>query len=286
MAQIGGCANGRNSRLDNYRRYMVARGYAATTMSARLSVADDWLRWRRGDIEASYTDVERWAAARGVGPATTRNLHVALRAFYRWAMRDGLTRHDPTALADRPRVPANLPRPAAEHDIARAIAVADVDLRAMLALMACAGLRCVECSRLDWCDVDLHAGTIIVDGKGHRERMIDLSPDVLRALAELAVATPSRDGAVFVGHAGRRLSSARVSQRVSRAFRAAGVTARAHQLRHRAATQALRQPGADLLAVRDLLGHANVATTQVYTAVVPGRTAATSRALRLPTSAA
>jgi site-specific recombinase XerD len=61
---------------------------------------------------------------------------------------------------------------------------------------------------------------------------------------------------------------------------------RAHQLRHRCATTALAQPGADLLAVRDLLGHASVATTQVYTAVSPGRTAATSRALRLPTTAA
>jgi site-specific recombinase XerD len=286
MAQIGGCANGRNDRLDNYRRYMVARGYAATTMSARLSVAADWLAWRRGDIEAAHTDVERWAASRGVGPATTRNLHVALRAFYRWAMRDGIVRHDPTQLADRPRVPAYLPRPAAGHDIARAIDGADVDMRAMLALMACAGLRCVECSRLNWRDVDLLAGTVIVDGKGHRERMIDLSPDVLRALAHLALATPSRDGAVFVGHGGRRLSSASVSQRVARLCRAAGVTARAHQLRHYCATMALRQPGADLLAVRDLLGHASVSTTQVYTAVVPGRTASTSRALRLPTSAA
>ena len=286
MAQIGGRATGRNDWLDNYRRYMVARGYASTTMTTRLSVAADWLAWRRGDLEAAHTDVERWAASRDVGPGTTRNLHVALRAFYRWAMRDGLVRHDPTQLADRPKVRAYLPRPAAEQDIARLLDGADVDMRAMLALMACAGLRCVECSRLDWADVDLHNGTVIVDGKGHRERMIDLSPDVVAALTVLAVATPSRAGAVFVGHAGRRLSPARVSQRVSRAFREAGMTARAHQLRHRAATQALRQPGADLLAVRDLLGHANVSTTQVYTAVVPGRTAATSRALRLPTSAA
>jgi integrase/recombinase XerC len=210
-----------------------------------------------------------------------------LRAFYRWAQRDGIVRHDPTSLADRPRVPAHLPRPAAERDIARAIDGADVQVRAMLALMACAGLRCVECSRLNWRDIDFATATVVVDGKGHRERMIDLSPDVTRALALWGVAVDGPlEGAVFVGQGGRRLSPARVSQRVAAVFRAAGMTTRAHQLRHRAATQALRQPGADLLAVRDLLGHANVSTTQVYTAVVPGRTASTSRALRLPTSAA
>jgi site-specific recombinase XerD len=278
---------------------MVARGYAAATVSARLSTAADWLTWRRGQIEAVHTDVERWAASRGVGPAATRNLHVMLRAFYRWAMRDGLTLHDPTQLADRPRVPAHLPRPASDVDIGRALDGADVQVRAMLALMACAGLRCVECSRLDWYDVDLAAATVIVDGKGRRERMIDLSPDVVAALAVLAAHRASGEiaannirgtftlhGPVFVGAGDRRLSPARVSQRVAAVFRAAGTPTRAHQLRHRCATTALAQPGADLLAVRDLLGHASVATTQVYTAVSPGRTAATSRALRLPTTAA
>jgi integrase/recombinase XerC len=270
---------------------MVARGYAPTTITARLGVAGDWVQWRHGRLEAAYTDVERWADGRGVGAASTRNLHVMLRAFYRWAMRAGHVAADPTQLADRPRVPARLPRPAPEHDIARVYAASDVQVRAAIALMACAGLRCVECSRLDWSDVDLRAATVIVSGKGQRERLIDLSPDVTRALATLAMAAPPfssccqtsgvQGGAVFVGQGGRRLSPARVSQWIARAFAAQGLTTRAHQLRHRCATMAL-QESADLLAVRDLLGHANVSTTQVYTAVVPGRTAATSRALRLP----
>jgi len=89
-------------------------------------------------------------------------------------------------------------------------------------------------------------------------------------------------GAVFTGPTGARLTAARVSQRVSRGFVAIGSSTTAHQLRHRCATQALQQPGVDLLAVRDLLGHSSVATTQVYTAVVPGRTAAASRALSMP----
>lgn len=265
-----------------YRTYMVRRGYARGTIRTRVSVARDFAA-HHVVATATWRDVEAWAARRCLSAGSTRNLLVNLRAFYRWAIRDGLAVTDPTQLADRPAVPQRLPRPATERDIAGLLAVADVQLHAVIAMMACAGLRCVECSRLDWTDVDLRAATVIVNGKGQRERLIDLSQDVVRALAELALATPGRRvGAVFVGPLGRRLSPARVSQLVARAARAAGVDVRAHRLRHRCATQALQQPGADLLAVRDLLGHASVSTTQIYTAVIPGRTAATSRALRLP----
>lgn len=287
MSQASGCDTGRVD-LDAYRRYMRGRGYARGTIWQRLSVAQAWVELRGGDLEgATHRDVERWVTARGLSAESVRNVLVNLRAFYRWAQREELCRHDPTALVDRPATARRLPRPAPDHDIARLLEAADVQLRALLALMACAGLRCVECSRLDWIDVDVRAATVIVNGKGQRERLIDLSGDVVRAVAELAVATPGRRvGAVFVGPSGRRMSPARVSQFVGRAFAAMGSSTRAHQLRHRCATMALQVPGADLLAVRDLLGHASVSTTQVYTAVVPGRTASTSRALRLPRSAA
>ena len=261
---------------------MRGRGYAHNTTWARLAVARDWVG-RHPELVATYRDVEAWIAARALTPGSTRNLLVNLRALYRWAMREGYTGHDPTMLADRPAVPARLPRPAAERDIAALVARSDTQLSALVALMACAGLRCIEASRLDWRDVDVPAATVIVNGKGQRERLIDLSPDVVRSVAALRLATPGRPiGAVFVGPTGRRMSPARVSQRINRAFRALGSSTTAHQLRHRCATMALQQPGVDLLAVRDLLGHASVSTTQIYTAVIPGRTAAASRALRLP----
>ena len=104
----------------------------------------------------------------------------------------------------------------------------------------------------------------------------------MRALAGHALARAGRRvGAVFVGPTGRRMSPAAVSMYLARAFRRSGSTVRAHQLRHRCATTALAHCG-DLLAVRDLLGHSSVATTQIYTAVIPGRTAAASRALTMP----
>jgi site-specific recombinase XerD len=263
--------------LRQYRAYMRRRRYAAETIWARASVARDWLR--RGDWRsATFADVERWLAERDVSPASERNLITNLRAFYRWAMREGLTDRDPTLLVDRPRMPRRLPRPARDDHIAEVLAGADAQLAAMIALMACAGLRCVEISRLDWCDVDLEQGRIVVMGKGMKERSLELAADVVRMLAELeGVAGP-----VFTGARGGRLSPARVSQRVCKAFHDAGYATVAHQLRHRCATTALRLDGVDILVVRDLLGHASVSTTQIYTAVVPGRVATVLRMLDLP----
>ena len=151
--------------LDSYRRYMRGRGYARGTVWSRLAVARDWLAYA-GRLDVDHRAVEQWAADRGLTPASTRNVLVNLRAFYRWCQREGLAVGDPTTLADRPALPRRLPRPAADRDIATVNRTAGPQLAALLALMACAGLRCIECSRLDWADVDLVAATVIVNGKG------------------------------------------------------------------------------------------------------------------------
>jgi integrase/recombinase XerD len=262
---------------------MRSRHYAPTTITPRLSVARRWIRTHPDLAAPTHHDVEQWLMKRGLAPSSTRATLVCLRAFYRWALREGLTDRDPTTLVDRPHVPARLPRPAPDREIARLVATGDVQLRALIALMACAGLRCIECSRLDWRDVDLAAGTVIVMGKGMQERLISMSPDTVRALAELRLAAAPDHDAVFIGGSGRRMRTWRISQLVNQAFRALGYTTTAHQLRHRCATAALALPGVDIMQVRDLLGHASVSTTQIYAALAPGRTAATSRRLSLPT---
>ncbi len=267
-------------RLHGYLLHMRQR-YASDTVGPRYAVAGEWLELHPDPSAATWRDVDDWTRSRGLAPSSTRALLVCLRAFYVWLQREGLAVGDPTVLATRPRVPARLPRPAPDRDIARLLRTDDVQLRALFGLMACAGLRCVECSRLDWRDVDLEQATVIVNGKGQRERLISLSSDVTTALRALRLASMSR-GAVFVGPSGRRMANYRISQRVNQAIHAAGFACTAHQLRHRCATAALQVPGADLLAVRDLLGHASVSTTQIYTACLPERTAATSRALQFP----
>lgn len=256
---------------------MIRRGYARETIWARCSIASQWterLEWQR----ATFRDVEEWLAERQLSPGATRNLVANLRAWYRWAMREGFCEIDPTLMVDLPRLPRRLPRPARDEHIGQVLAEVDPELAAMIGLMAGAGLRCVEVSRLDWCDVDLEHGRVVVMGKGMKERTLELAPAVVQLLAAL----DGTDGAVFRGTRGGRLTPARVSQVVCAAFRRGGYGTVAHQLRHRFATCALQAPDADLLAVRDLLGHSNVATTQIYTLTVPGRSAKVSRAVDLP----
>lgn len=263
--------------LRAYRGYLVRRRYAPGTIAARIAAARKWVAdvdWQACD----FREVERWVSEHRITAHSQRNVIGYLRAFYRWALREGLVEHDPTALVDAPRLPRLLPRPARDEHVAHVLAGADVELSAILGLMAGGGLRCCEVAGLRWSDVDLAAGSVHVLGKGSKERVVFLGADVLALVAGV----DGVDGPVFPSVHGGHRSAARVSQMVCRAFRAAGYATTAHQLRHRAATAALAVPGADLLAVRDMLGHSSVSTTQGYTAVVPGRCAETSRAVRLP----
>ena len=272
MAQVDGAV------LDDFRQYMRRKGYAMTTIRHRLRIAREWTgsyEWERG---VTFRDVERWLARRPVSRPTQRTHLVALRAWYWWALREGLCEHDPTALVDGPRLDRRLPRPAREVDITMVLAGVGPQMAAMIAVMSCAGLRCCEVARLRWEDVDLAGGSIFVFGKGSKERRVWLDAAALALLAAL----PGTDGPVFPGRFGNARAPDQVSRLVSRAFRRCGSTATAHQLRHRCATVALVESGGDLLAVRDLLGHASVATTQQYTALVPGRVEAIGRRVGLP----
>lgn len=265
--------------LHAYLRYMRRRRYSRETIWARRAVARDWLGHIGDDwATATFEDVEDWIGGLDVCAATARNRLTNLRAFYRWALRQGLVTADPCRLVDRWPVPQRLPRPARDDQIVAVLGEVDARVGAMVTLMACAGLRCCEVSRLDWSDVDLERGRLTVNGKRSRQRMIDVSDDVVRAVAGL----DGVEGPMFCGVKGGRLSAERVSQTVCRAFHSAGFATTAHQLRHRCATTALAMPDADLLAVRDLLGHSSVATTQIYTAITPGRVASISRAMHLP----
>lgn len=268
--------------LVDYRRYMAGRCYARGVIAQRMSVARDWLARHPNVAAVGYRDVERWLAERDVAAVSQRNLLVNLRALYRWLQREGLAGTDPTALVDRPRLARRLPRPAAERDVEAVERLDDVELHAAVTIMAGCGLRCVEVSRLDWGDVSFAERTVIVLGKGSRERLVDMPADVVRTLAAWRIASRGA-GAVFCGPSGRRRSPAAVSMWIRRAFRAAGCpTTTAHQLRHRCATVALQLDGVDILDVRDMLGHATVATTELYCQVLPGRTARIAAGMHVP----
>ena len=246
--------------LAQYRRAMVRRNFAPGTIDKRIGevrawldyAGDGWVTAGRADIEAS---LDRRSLSARSRYASISHLH----SFYKWAQREGFTAHDPTALIERPRLPAPLPRPMPELAVEVALTTATGEIRTMVALMAWAGLRCCEVAALDWTDVDLIARKMHVTGKGSRDRVIAISP---RLRAELA-ALEGSSGPVI----GRVCTPCRVSQLVNEHLRACGIERHtAHSFRHRKLTHLCDQTG-DVLAVQHYAGHASVATTQMYVQV-------------------
>lgn len=212
--------------------------------------SDPW-QVTTGDLRA-YILAHKWS------PSTVKSFRSTLREFYQWALLEELTDRDPARLLPRTRVPAGGPRPASDEALNTAMERADDRVRLMLRLAAQAGLRCREIARVRGEDViaDLTGWSLRVEGKGGRERLVPISDDLARDIIPF-------DGYVFVGQEDGHLSAAYVSKLISRAM--PGATA--HQLRHRYATRAYQLGGQDIRAVQELLGHASVATTQIYTAV-------------------
>jgi integrase/recombinase XerC len=229
-------------------------------------------------------DVRRFLSARH-GHASAASLGrklAALRAFFRFLVREGVLEADPSAGIPAPRAPRRLPRPLAVDDCqqlmrpaAEADAAAECRDAALAELLYGAGLRVGELVALDVRDVDLVRGEVRVSGKGGKERVVPLPAAAREALAAWLEAR-RRPGVLgeplFValrarrGEAPRRLDPRDVRRRLARRALAAGLADRVHPHRHSYATHLLDM-GADLRAIQELLGHASLSTTQKYTAV-------------------
>lgn len=210
-----------------------------------------------------------------LGPATIGKELSAIRAYSRWCMRAGLRHDDPTIEVERPKRCDPIPRSLSGRDLRKLEAILDRPLpsldrksarrqardKRIILLMLYAGLRLMEVAELSWRDVDLDAGTIVVHGKGGRERVITVHERLARNLAE----TPEEKqrGAV-AGHAnGKHLSYKSIPHTFNRYLAAEGLDISAHQLRHTYATQLLRH-GAEIRTIQKLLGHASLETTARY----------------------
>ena len=208
------------------------------------------------------------------------------RSFYRWLRLQGLMQDDPLANVRGPKQGRRLPHVLGVEDITALIAAADGDRpadlrdRALLELMYACGLRVSEAASADVPLLDLEQRTLLVRGKGNKERMVLMGEPARRA-----VATYLRDGrprllrargraehALFVNRSGGRLSQRRIQLIVRKYALAAGIDARVHPhlLRHTFATHLL-DGGAELRVVQELLGHANPNTTQIYLHVTEER---------------
>lgn len=240
-------------------------------------------RFLRDDGARSWAEVEpdrvqRFVAhehRRGLGGRSLARALAAIRALYAWLLREGLAARDPAADIRPPRAARPLPHTLEVEEVERLLAVPTADTRgcrdrAMLELFYSAGLRLAELAAVDVAAIDLGEGTVRVTGKGQRERIAPLGRPARRALADWLRArldwAPADEPALFVTARGARLSRRAVQDRLAHWARRLGLPRHVHphMLRHSFATHLLESSG-DLRAVQELLGHADIATTQVYT---------------------
>ena len=235
----------------------------------------------------SPQDVRAFMAARraeGVGGRSLMRTLAGVRSFAKFLERDGRGKVGALAAVRAPKVPKTLPKPLA---IANAKRVTDADVRAgeerepwvlardaaVLALLYGSGLRISEALGLKRDDAPLpgRGDAITVTGKGNKQRMVPLLPQVAQSIADYVSICPYNlpaDGPLFVGARGGPLSPRIVQLVMERLRGVLGLpdSATPHALRHSFATHLLAR-GGDLRAIQELLGHASLSTTQIYTAV-------------------
>lgn len=269
------------------------RGRAATTLTAYRRDLRSYARWldARGVAVTAVEepDVIAYIGAlrtRGLSPASVARSLVPVRALHRFLTEEGRVAVDPAAHVERPRVPRGLPKALTEPEIERLLQapVGDSPVarrdRAMLEVLYGTGVRVSELVGLSLGDVDLDAGLIRAFGKGSKERIVPVGGHATRALVawlgeggrpQLVPDQWRRRGdaeAVFLGSRGGRLSRQGAWDVLRRHGERVGLAGRLspHVLRHSCATHMLDH-GADIRVVQELLGHASINTTQLYTLV-------------------
>ncbi len=211
-------------------------------------------------------------------PATLQRKTACLRSFYRHLRREGLLENDPTKDLRPPRARARLPRVLTRDQVnslldqPKGTSHAALRDRALLETMYACGLRASEAITLKLSDLDLEAGVLVAHGKGSKERLVPIGTTAISALqAYLDKARPQLVGIqdephVFVNLRGHALSRQGLYKIVQRHARTAGLDSSMspHTLRHTFATHLLAG-GCDLRSLQEMLGHADIGTTQIYT---------------------
>ncbi|HYF27497.1 MAG TPA: site-specific tyrosine recombinase [Baekduia sp.] len=258
--------------LDAYRGDLLQLGASL----ARRGV--DVLDAQHADLAAFLGELADGDGERpGASPATIQRKAACLRSFFRHLRREELLAHDPTADLRAPRKTHKLPNVLSPGEIAALLAAPSgtdpgaLRDRALLELMYACGLRASEAVGLDVGDVDLEAGVLRASGKGSKERLVPVGRTAVAAtqawLRRGRPAVVRRDEAALLTNLrGGRLTRQGLYKVVQRHARTAGLAGRMspHTLRHTFATHLLAG-GCDLRSVQEMLGHADIATTQIYT---------------------
>lgn len=275
-----------DGHVDAFLRALEVRGMTSATKRSYASDVGQLVAWLsardaavglldRRTVRAFAADLGR----RGYAPATLNRKLSALRSFARFLTEHGVLGADPTLLLPGPRRRRRLPRSLRLDEVVGVLRAAggaaplDLRDRAILELLYGCGLRSQEVVDLDLGDVRASQGEVIVHGKGGKTRVVPLGQEAAAALERYlgrGRAAPAFGGGrrpLFVSRRGRRLLTSDIRRMVVKYCGLAGIEhASPHMLRHAYATHMLER-GADLRAIQELLGHASVSTTQVYTHV-------------------
>lgn len=262
---------------------VVERGLSSNYREINRRALARFFKWCRatGLDGVSPDDLREFLASeRRVGrkPAGLKILANALRRFFGWRATSGLANANPAEFLELPKVVRALPETLTQSDLSRVMDGPFVSGplglrdRAMLEVLYGCGLRVSELTGLRLENVMIEQGSLRVIGKGNKERVVPISGIAATRLAEyLSTGRPAlvgsrTGGEVFLNRRGTKLTTARVWGIVREVARTAGLKKRAypHALRHSFATHLLEN-GADLRAIQEMLGHADISTTQIYT---------------------
>jgi integrase/recombinase XerC/integrase/recombinase XerD len=277
--------------LAEYDRDLRARSAAERTRKAYAVDLAGFVEWVQpqglGPGDVRYRDVRRFGAGLSeakAAPATVARKLAAIRGLYNFLVRTERAAQNPAELVSSPKRAEKLPQVLTTEQmrslLERIPAHTPLELRdrAMLELAYSCGLRCEEIVNLDQGGMDFESEQVRVLGKGSKERILPVGEPAQRALERYlergrrALATDPRERALFLSKSGRRLSNSDVTRRLGLWTREAAIAAGVspHSLRHSFATHLL-EGGADLRTIQELLGHASISTTQVYTRVDAAR---------------
>ncbi|MCR6663246.1 MAG: tyrosine recombinase XerC [Luteimonas sp.] len=249
--------------LDGYRRDLES-----------LSAWTD--KYGPGDVKALRDgDIRAFVAAehrRGLSPKSLQRRLSAVRSYFQWLLKHGHVVANPAAGVRAPKAPRKLPQ-VLDPDEAKALVEVPTDVplglrdRAMLELFYSSGLRLSELCALRWRDLHLDEGLVSVLGKGNKQRIVPVGSHARNALHEWRTDSGGTDDApVFPGRGGGPISARAIQIRMRQLAQRQGLFKRVHPhlLRHSFASHVLESSG-DLRGVQELLGHADISTTQIYT---------------------
>jgi integrase/recombinase XerC len=262
--------------VKHYRRDLSAfLSYCQGPLSNQASGQrlEQWHQFTQHHVRAFIAQQHR----SGLGGRSLQRLLSALRSLFRFMLDQGLIRNNPAADVKAPKAGRKLPVLLDVDQIQQLLAGNDADVlavrdRALMELVYSSGLRLAEVASLDVADIDVADKTVRVTGKGNKTRVVPVGRHALQALhawrqrrLELANAD---EAALFVSRQGLRLSHRSIQSRLAYWAGRQGLSnhVHPHMLRHSFASHLLESSG-DLRAVQELLGHADIATTQIYTHV-------------------